>query len=138
MFYYKSPSGIIDENITLLALCIGAVGAKVTNRLIIAHMSRSELQFWDWIYVSPLMLILNQYYDFHFNEHRVLLLSTSYAYVSLIIFCVVVCKQFCDYLNLSCFTITTTGKKPAQDGAVPNGPAKDSISRVSSETNKKR
>ena len=29
MLYYKSPSGILDDNITMLALCFGAVGAKV-------------------------------------------------------------------------------------------------------------
>lgn len=63
MIYSKSTSGIYDRNITLLCLCFGAVAAKATNRLVIAHMSRSELELWDWIYLSPLAMILNQYYD---------------------------------------------------------------------------
>lgn len=63
MIYSKSTSGIYDRNITLLCLCFGAVAAKATNRLVIAHMSRSELELWDWIYISPLVMILNQYYD---------------------------------------------------------------------------
>lgn len=63
MIYSKSVSGIYDNNITLLCLCFAAVAAKATNRIIIAHMSKSELELWDWIYVSPLAMILNQYYD---------------------------------------------------------------------------
>uniref|UniRef100_A0A914CLX8 diacylglycerol cholinephosphotransferase n=1 Tax=Acrobeloides nanus TaxID=290746 RepID=A0A914CLX8_9BILA len=54
MIYSKSSSHIYDKNITLLALCLGAVAAKATNRLVIAHMSRSALELWDSIYLSPL------------------------------------------------------------------------------------
>jgi len=108
MIYSKSTSGVYDENITLLCLCFGAVAAKATNRLIIAHMSRSELELWDWIYVSPFVMILNQYYDFHFDEYKLLLYSTIYAYLSLFLFCIFICRQFCDYLQIYCFTLKTS------------------------------
>jgi hypothetical protein len=105
MIYSKSTSGIYDEHITLFCVCFGAVMAKATNRLVIAHMSRSELEMWDWIYVGPLLMILNQYYDFYYDEYRLLIVATIYAWISLLIYCVSVCKQFCQYLNIFCFKL---------------------------------
>lgn len=58
MIYSKSESTVYDDNITLFSLCFAAVGAKATNRLVLAHMSRSELNIWDWIYVSRTFEIL--------------------------------------------------------------------------------
>lgn len=80
MIYSKATSGVYDQNITLFCLCFGAVTAKATNRLVIAHMSRSELELWDWIYLSPLMMILNQYYDYYFDEYRLLIFATVRDY----------------------------------------------------------
>jgi len=112
MIYCKSTSGVYDQNITLLCLCFGAVAAKATNRLVIAHMSRSELDLWDWIYLSPFAMILNQYYDYKFNEYYLLLGATIYAYISLILFCALICRQFCDHLDLYCFKL----KSPQYNG----------------------
>lgn len=105
MLYCKSNSGVYDRNITLLCLCFGAIGAKATNRLIIAHMSRSELEVWDWIYLSPLVMILNQYYDYMIDEYKLLLFATIYAYISLILFCTMICRQFCEFLHINCFKL---------------------------------
>eukprot|EP00081_Caenorhabditis_elegans_P007592 NP_001257201.1 Choline/EthanolaminePhosphoTransferase [Caenorhabditis elegans] len=76
MIYNKTESTVFDDHITLFSLCFGAVGAKATNRLVIAHMSKSELRLWDWIYVGPLALMLNQYYDFVFDEYVLLWIAT--------------------------------------------------------------
>ncbi|CAB3400174.1 unnamed protein product [Caenorhabditis bovis] len=76
MIYTRSESGILDENITLFCLCFGAVGAKETNRLVIAHMSKSELRHWDWIYIGPLALMLNQYYEYPISEYILLWIAT--------------------------------------------------------------
>uniref|UniRef100_A0AC35TGZ1 Choline/ethanolaminephosphotransferase 1-like n=1 Tax=Rhabditophanes sp. KR3021 TaxID=114890 RepID=A0AC35TGZ1_9BILA len=105
MIYTKTTSATFDEHITLFCFCLGAVGAKTTIRLVIAHMSKSELGIWDWIYLSPIALIFNQYYDNYFNEYKALVGVTIYAYASLLIFCVMICKQFCIYLNIYCFTL---------------------------------
>lgn len=50
-------------------------------------MSRSELAMWDWIYLSPLMMMLNQYYDMPLNEFYLLVCATaSFSFVTLIPF----------------------------------------------------
>lgn len=105
MIYKKSSSAVYDEHITMLMLCMGAVGAKATNRLVIAHMSKSELRLWDWIYAGPLVIMLNQYYDYPVDEYKLLIAVTIYCYASLLIFCTVVCQQFCEHLKIYCFTL---------------------------------
>lgn len=35
-------------------------------------MCKSELEYWDSIYVGPALLFMNQYFDFAFPEHYVL------------------------------------------------------------------
>uniref|UniRef100_A0A0N5A3B7 diacylglycerol cholinephosphotransferase n=1 Tax=Parastrongyloides trichosuri TaxID=131310 RepID=A0A0N5A3B7_PARTI len=107
-FYFiftQSSTTIFEEHITLLCFCFGAVGAKATNRLIIAHMSKSELKSFDLIYLAPLSIWVNQYFDNYFNEYTVLKYATIYAYVSLLIFCIMICRQFCSYLNIYCFSL---------------------------------
>ncbi|KAK6062050.1 hypothetical protein COOONC_00281 [Cooperia oncophora] len=105
MIYSRAETAVYDEHITLFMLCFGAVGAKATNRLVIAHMSKSELRLWDWIYLGPLLLMLNQYYNTVFDELLLLRLVTVYCYFSLLVYCTVVCRQFCEFLNIYCFTL---------------------------------
>ncbi|VDO90620.1 unnamed protein product [Haemonchus placei] len=76
MIYSRAETAVYDEHITLFMLCFGAVGAKATNRLVIAHMSKSELRLWDWIYIGPLLLMLNQYYNTMLDELLLLRLVT--------------------------------------------------------------
>ncbi|CAD6186796.1 unnamed protein product [Caenorhabditis auriculariae] len=106
MVYSKSNSKVFEENISIFVLQFGAVAAKATNRLIVAHMSRSELGLWDWIYLSPIVLILNQYYDFIFTEKKLLIWTTVYAYTSLLIYCFFITRQICDHMGIYCFTVT--------------------------------
>lgn len=105
MIYNKTNSTVFDDHITLFSLCFGAVGAKATNRLVIAHMSKSELRLWDWIYVGPLALMLNQYYNYAIDEYLLLWIATIYCYASLFVYCTVVCRQFCDFLNIYIFVL---------------------------------
>ncbi|KAL3070559.1 hypothetical protein niasHT_032349 [Heterodera trifolii] len=124
MIYYKTNSGVYDQNITVFCLCFGAVAAKATNRLIIAHMSKSELELWDWVYLSPFVMILNQYYDYYFDEYTLLLASTVYAYASLITFCTFICRQFCDFLGISCFRIDVQHQRHRRNLSSENGSIK--------------
>lgn len=105
MIYTKTDSTVFDDHITLFCLCFGAVGAKATNRLVIAHMSKSELRLWDWIYVGPFALMLNQYYNYVIDEYTLLWIATIYCYISLFVYCTVVCRQFCEFLNIYIFVL---------------------------------
>ncbi|EYC12645.1 hypothetical protein Y032_0046g1341 [Ancylostoma ceylanicum] len=105
MIYSKSRSAVFDENITLFVMCFGAVAAKATNRLIVGHMSRSELVLWDWIYLGPIALMLNQYYDFVVCERKLLIWVTFYTYTSLLVYCCVITRQICYHMKIYCFKV---------------------------------
>ncbi|CAI2353378.1 unnamed protein product [Caenorhabditis sp. 36 PRJEB53466] len=111
MIYSKSASSVYDDLIVLFVLQFGAVAAKATNRLIVAHMSRSELVLWDWIYVGPIALMINQYYDIKIDERRLLKYTTVYVYASLLIYCLFITRQICDHMGIFCFKVTP--QKPA-------------------------
>lgn len=38
----------------------------------VAHMSKSELEYWDSVYFGPALLFMNQYFDFFVPEYYVL------------------------------------------------------------------
>ncbi|VDL77498.1 unnamed protein product [Nippostrongylus brasiliensis] len=105
MIYSKSPSTVFDDNIALFVLCFGSVAAKATNRLIVGHMSRSELVLWDWIYLGPIALMLNQYYDFRICEKKLLVWVTVYTFLSLLVYCCVITRQICYHMKISCFSV---------------------------------
>ncbi|VDN57115.1 unnamed protein product [Dracunculus medinensis] len=108
-FYYiysRADSSVYDDNITLFSLCFGAIATKMTNRLIIiGYMSRSELNLWDWIYMAPTVILLNQYYGPLVDERLLLIFATMYSYANLLLYCFVICRQLCDYLNINCFSL---------------------------------
>uniref|UniRef100_A0A914VNL3 diacylglycerol cholinephosphotransferase n=1 Tax=Plectus sambesii TaxID=2011161 RepID=A0A914VNL3_9BILA len=110
MIYSKSTSGAYDDNIVLYCVCFGFVAAKATNRLVIAHMSKSPLDLWDWIYLAPIMMMLNQYYDYCVSEYSLLCVATLFAGFNLLFYCYMICRQFCDFLHINCFTIPSPPK----------------------------
>ncbi|CAO4380817.1 unnamed protein product [Caenorhabditis nigoni] len=107
MIYSKSASSVYDDLIVIFVLQFGAVAAKATNRLIVAHMSRSELSLWDWIYMGPIALMINQYYDIKIDEPRLLKYTTVYVYLSLLVYCLFITRQICDHMGIYCFKVTT-------------------------------
>ena len=66
-------SDILEQ---LILLRCQIVWSCLCSRLVIAHMSRSELCLWDWIYLAPIVMMLNQYYDFLFDEYYLLMVAT--------------------------------------------------------------
>lgn len=60
IIYSGVQDSIYDDHISLFVLCLGAVSSKATNRLIVAHMCHAEIFVWDWIYLAPFGLMLNQ------------------------------------------------------------------------------
>ncbi|VDP08191.1 unnamed protein product [Heligmosomoides polygyrus] len=108
MIYSKSRTAVFDDNITIFVLCFGAVAAKATNRLIVGHMSRSELVLWDWIYLGPIALMLNhlfRYYDFWICERKLLIWATLYTLASLFVYCCVITRQICYHMKIQCFKV---------------------------------
>jgi len=106
---YKSDQNIYHDHPILYVLLFGLVGAKITNRLVVAHMCKGEITHRDACMLAPLLLILNQYFNTLIPEIILLYVSLIWVLVDLIFYCSKVCLEICSYLEVNLFTIPYDG-----------------------------
>lgn len=111
MIWKKSPSLLYENNSCLYLLFIGIIATKITIRLIVCHMSKSEIGYLDSSMLGLLGLILNQYFDCYFDESKVLFAAFLYATYDLIHYTSALCREISAYLNIYIFS---TSKKESQ------------------------
>ncbi|XP_067128235.1 choline/ethanolaminephosphotransferase 1-like isoform X2 [Centruroides vittatus] len=95
IIYQKSVRNVYENHPCLYILAFGIVSAKVTNRLVVAHMTKSVMEYFDSILIGPGMLFLNQYFNTFINEYIVLWLCLVYSLADLLHYCIIVCNQIC-------------------------------------------
>lgn len=105
MIWKKSPSELYENNSCLYLLFIGLIATKITIRLIVCHMSRSEIGYLDSSMIGLLGLILNQYFDCYFDESKILWLAFGYTIYDLINYSSSLCCEISAYLNIYTFSI---------------------------------
>lgn len=118
----KSPDHIYENYPSLYIMAFGMITAKVTNRLVVAHMTKSEMEYLDWGLIGPLCLFLNQYFNCFLNEYWVLWFALLWCSFDLIRYCGQVCLEICAYLKIELFRIpyppkplmTSQGTNPQQ------------------------
>ncbi|XP_050504113.1 choline/ethanolaminephosphotransferase 1 isoform X4 [Diabrotica virgifera virgifera] len=109
IIYKKSTQEIYQNHPALYILAFGLVAAKVTNRLVVAHMTKSEMDYMDWSLMGPAMLFLNQYFNTFINEYYVLWLCLIWVAIDLLRYCSQICHEICDSLHLELFKIPYPG-----------------------------
>ena len=72
---YKSDQNIYHSHPILYVLLFGLIAAKITNRLVVAHMCKGEISHRDAAMLAPLLLITNQYFNTLIPEWFLLYLS---------------------------------------------------------------
>ncbi|XP_076034668.1 choline/ethanolaminephosphotransferase 1 bbc isoform X2 [Oratosquilla oratoria] len=102
---WRSPDGIYQHNPTLYLLTFGMVAARVTNRLVVAHMTKSEMEYIDSSLMGPVILFLNQCLNCPISEHVLLWIVCAYVVYDLIKYCYEVCQEICVHLRIHLFTI---------------------------------
>ncbi|XP_055628829.1 cholinephosphotransferase 1 isoform X4 [Toxorhynchites rutilus septentrionalis] len=125
----KSPDRIYENYPALYIMAFGMITAKVTNRLVVAHMTRSEMEYLDWGLIGPLCLFLNQYFNCFLPEYYVLVFAMLWCCVDLIRYCGQVCLEICTYLKIELFRIpyppkpqmTSQGTNPPHHHESKNG-----------------
>lgn len=117
-----SQSGIYENHPILYIMTFGLLISKVTNRLVVAHMTKSEMNWFDKGLIGPLMMILNQYFNEFIPEYLVLWLALLWIIFDLCMYCMLVCLEICKHLKIKLFKI-------------PFNKRKQSITRASSDLN---
>uniref|UniRef100_R4FMY2 diacylglycerol cholinephosphotransferase n=1 Tax=Rhodnius prolixus TaxID=13249 RepID=R4FMY2_RHOPR len=101
----KSTEHVYENHPVLYILAFGLVAAKVTNRLVVAHMTRNEMDYFDSSLIGPAMLFLNQYFNFFIPEHIVLWICLIWVCFDLIRYSRQVCLEICDHMRIHLFKI---------------------------------
>ncbi|XP_026745966.1 cholinephosphotransferase 1 isoform X3 [Trichoplusia ni] len=109
IIFQKSESNVYQNHPALYILAFGMVAAKVTNRLVVAHMTKSEMDYYDWSLLGPAMLFLNQYFNHALPEYYVLWLCTIWVCVDLVRYCGQICLEICGHLKIQLFRIRAAG-----------------------------
>ncbi|KAM9476047.1 choline/ethanolaminephosphotransferase 1a [Clarias gariepinus] len=105
LVYKLSAEQLFEKNPCLFVLAFGFGSAKLTNRLVVAHMTKSEMQRSDAAFVAPLLLLINQYFNSFFSERILLWGALVLSACDLVCYCTSVCKQIAAHLNISVFSL---------------------------------
>lgn len=104
----KSKSGIYNMHPTLYMITFGILFAKITNKLVVAHLSKSKMDMLDSGMIGSAILFLNQYFNEFIPEYYALWLALAWCSLDLMYYCHCVCMDMCGYLNIKLFTIPYT------------------------------
>ncbi|XP_041972972.1 cholinephosphotransferase 1 isoform X3 [Aricia agestis] len=113
IIFQKSESQVYENHPSLYIIAFGMVAAKVTNRLVVAHMTKSEMEYYDWSLLGPAMLFLNQYFNNAIPEYYVLWLCAIWVIVDLMRYCGQICLEICAHLKIQLFRISALPPAPA-------------------------
>lgn len=83
----KSGSELYLNHPVLYLLTFGVLAAKISCRLVVAHMSKSEMNLLDPGLYGPLILFLNQYFNEFITEYYVLWIAFLWCTYDLIGYC---------------------------------------------------
>ncbi|XP_035790910.1 cholinephosphotransferase 1-like isoform X4 [Anopheles albimanus] len=101
----KSTEQLYENHPALYIMAFGMITAKVTNRLVVAHMTKSEMEYLDMGLIGPMCLFLNQYFNCFLPEYYVLWACLLWCTFDLIRYCGQICLEICDYLKIELFRI---------------------------------
>lgn len=116
IIFKKSSSSLFELHPCLYILTFGTVIAKISNKLVIAHMTKSELYLPDTAFIGPGLLFLNQYFNSFIDEYIVLWIAMILSLVDLTRYCTGLCLQIAAHLRIQVFSITAPpAPKPRSD-----------------------
>ncbi|KAJ8370195.1 hypothetical protein SKAU_G00102230 [Synaphobranchus kaupii] len=105
MIYKKSAVQLFEKHPCLYILAFGFVSAKITNKLVVAHMTKSEMYLNDLAFLGPGLLFLDQYFNSFIDEYLVLWIALVLSFFDLVRYCVSVCNQIASHLHIFVFKI---------------------------------
>lgn len=113
MIYKKSSIQLFENHPCLYILAFGFVSAKITNKLVVAHMTKSEMHLHDLAFLGPGLLFLNQYFNSFIDEYLVLWVALTWSVVDLVRYCSSVCNQIASHLHIFVFKLKPPSLQPA-------------------------
>ncbi|MGH0137612.1 UNVERIFIED_CONTAM: hypothetical protein FKN15_020296 [Acipenser sinensis] len=121
MIFKKSSSQLFENHSCLYILTFGCVFAKIANKLVVAHMAKSELHLQDTAFIGPGLLFLNQYFNSFIDEYFVLWIAMTSLYPNIhkqiiegkdvnLVSILIAMSEFLDYRVVDCGDLSVTLK----------------------------
>ncbi|CAH8441823.1 unnamed protein product [Schistosoma turkestanicum] len=101
----NSPMNLYHHSPFTFLLTFGIVSAKVSQRLVVAHMTKSSIYLFDAVMFGSALLVVNQYFSCPVPEVLVLWISLMLGAVNIILYDADVCIQLANFLNIYVFHI---------------------------------
>ncbi|XP_038637072.1 cholinephosphotransferase 1 isoform X2 [Scyliorhinus canicula] len=115
MIYKKSTTRLFEDHPCLYVLMFGCVASKITNKLVVAHMTKSKMKLQDTAFIGPGLLFLNQYFNSFIHEYFVLWVAMIFSLCDLLIYCITVCIQIASHLKIKVFQIPHQAPEQVQN-----------------------
>ncbi|CAM2097822.1 cholinephosphotransferase 1 isoform X1 [Caretta caretta] len=107
MIYKKSTTQLFEKHPCLYVLTFGFVSAKITQKLVVAHMTKSEIYLQDTAFIGPGLLFLDQYFNSFIDEYIVLWIALVISLFDLLRYSTGVCMQIAAHLRIHVFRISS-------------------------------
>ncbi|XP_051817010.1 cholinephosphotransferase 1 [Antechinus flavipes] len=101
----KSVTHVFEKHPCLYIVMFGCVYSKVTQKLVVAHMTRSKLSLQDPAYIGPGLLFLDQYFNNFIDEYIVLWVAMFISSLDLLRYSTSVILQIANHFHLQVFRI---------------------------------
>lgn len=109
MFYKvlsETTSGLFENNTVLFMMVTGLTFTKLTNELVIAHMTKSPpVLMIDSIMLGPAALIINQFFNSYIPETFLLWAVFLFVLYDSVKYCVDICREICAGLGIPCLSM---------------------------------
>lgn len=103
----RSKSQVFQSHPNVYILAFGMLAAKITNKLVVAHMTKSSMNFLDVAFIGPGLLLIDQYLDSPIPENILLYFFLIWNTFDLVRYSTSICTQICRHLGIYCFDIIT-------------------------------
>ncbi|XP_068801131.1 cholinephosphotransferase 1 isoform X2 [Struthio camelus] len=107
MIYKKSTTQLFEKHPCLYVLTFGFVNAKISQKLVVAHMTKSEISLQDTAFIGPGLLFLDQYFNSFVDEYIVLWIALFISLFDMLRYATGVCLQIAAHLHIHVFRISS-------------------------------
>ncbi|XP_068163611.1 cholinephosphotransferase 1-like [Antennarius striatus] len=105
--FKRSSSRLFENHSCLYLLTFGMVMSKLTNKLLIVHMTKSTFPLVDTSFIGPILLFLNQCFDSFIDEHILLWIVLVFSSLDLAVYFTRASRQISSQLHLGIFTVSS-------------------------------
>jgi len=117
----NSDANILENHSVLFIMTFGMMASKATNKLIVAQMTKSELDSYDSVFLWCLAMGFNQSKGPFVSEYNLLVFVCIFVVIDYVLYCTRVIKDICDSTGWPLFQIDVRASNEPAAAAAKNG-----------------